>query len=140
MPDCGTCDMCIYRATGAKPEPRDGMGPIKFNTDCRAHGIEIVNLDEFAPTARELEIRNSMAMRRRMHSNGDPVLNAAGQQVIEPGQALLARPAPEGGYLIILKAEEAYSAAAWEALGDYLCTTVRFRFGERRMKVEIRIT
>ena len=147
MSDCGTCDYCVFRATGAMPEPTR-FGLLKVNTDCRMSKLSYGDIISFDPkdfmseplTFREIELRNSKALTGYTDRNGDPILNGSGQQVIRAGQALLARPAPDGGYRILLRAEDVVSVPVWDNLGDYLRNTVSLRFGERRMKVEIWIT
>lgn len=35
---CGTCDMCVYRATGTMPDSGHRFGGLKLNADCQTPG------------------------------------------------------------------------------------------------------
>ena len=42
---CGTCDECVFRATGVRPEPKEAWG-MKMNTNCRIRNGEILMVDK----------------------------------------------------------------------------------------------
>lgn len=141
MAYCGKCDMCILRNTGVGPDLDS-----RVFTDCGVPKNSIMRWNPSdwtmgngdAPTAREVELRNSQAISGRKDSSGNPVLTPDGQRVIRLGQALLAEEAPIGGYVVLLTLRDMESDRIREDLLDYL-KTVALRFGVRPPVIDIKI-